>query len=135
MSIPEIVAIVSAVLAFFGLVFTGYQIRLSRRTLSLHLFERVFLEIKSLEKIIGSLVPKGDESELDKWKSQFFNTLEFFAFIVNRKYLADQKLVDFFREAFIGWYEKIFKKSERFAKEPSAFPEMRYLYSKLAPKK
>jgi len=135
MSIPELVAIISAVLAFLGLIFTGCQICLSRRTLSLHLFERVFLEIKSLEEKIGSMASKGDKSELDLWNSQFFNTLEFFAFMVNQKYLADQKLVGFFRPAFIDWYKRIFLKTDRYAQDQNAFPEMRALYSTLTTSK
>ena len=129
MSIDSIVNIVAAFLVLVGLMFAGCQVCLSRRTLSLHLFERVFLEIKSLEKEIEDLEEKGDKSTKEHWKSRFLNTLEFFSFLVNKKYFAPH-LASFFEDAFKVWYEAIFKNSEYY-KDENAFPEMRKTYSKL----
>ena len=64
-------------------------------------------------------------------KSRFFNTLEWFSFIVNKNYVKDKKMIAFFKDAVIEWYEHLFLKyMPRAISDPKEFPEFKTLYRK-----
>jgi len=105
----------------------------SNRTRQLELLTNVFNNIKQLELKLYKDYKDKDEQTKREWDSLLFNSIEYFAFLVNKKYVKDKKMICFFKDAIINWYEKIFLGHYEFKDidDISVFPEMKELYKKL----
>lgn len=132
MTADTIAAIISAVAATIGLFYTAYQIRSDNQTKQLTLLQSVYSDIKDLEQRFYDKYEDQNEEEKHTWDYQFFNHLEWFAFLVNNKKIKDKKLTDYFKPAIIQWYEEMFVK--HFPKEviddKKQFEEFKKLYHK-----
>jgi len=66
--------------------------------------------------------------------SLFFNTLEYYAFLVNQKHL-EKELSEFYNDAFLNSYDNIFMEhADKYQKEnPKEYAEMKKLYKQLKP--
>lgn len=135
--IGAIAAAISAVAAAIALVFNAVAVRQANRSRNLDLFDRIFASIAHLEERLQDTVanpatPSGNYVILS-WRGLLLNRLEYFAFLVNGRYLEDERLVGFFRETIIRWYEEIFlklgDKSEK--EDPKVYPELKNLYRRL----
>lgn len=53
--------------------------------------------------------------------------------LVNNKYISDKRMIHFFDEAIIEWYEKIFVKhhTQEERENPKVYPEMKRIYHKI----
>lgn len=87
-----------------------------------------------LSSIIGSineyhtkLIEAGDERQREQLKEVLLNELEFYALMVNRGIINDDKLGSFFNEGYCGMYEEL-KVSECEADHV----EMKILYDRLS---
>lgn len=125
-----------------ALIFTAQTFLKSRKTNQLRLIEGIFKDIRGLqaELMVIKNQPIIDDQELpgerntrqSDWDSRFFNTLEWYSFLVNENYVKDKKMIGFFDDAIIDWYENIFLKHMKKAIDnPKQFPEFEKLYQRL----
>lgn len=122
-------AAVSAIMAAFGLLLNWKAIRESRKTRELQIFYSVFKDIKDLEEKQPKYVEEGKQQA---WNSLFFNTLEFFSFLVNKKMVSDKRVAEFFKDSVNAWYEQVFWKnsSPKERDDPGLYTELKELYKK-----
>jgi hypothetical protein len=93
----------------------------------------VFTDILALEKELYDKYSGSSEDQKKRWDSLLFNSIEFFAFLVNNKYVSDARMVSFFRDAIVGWYEGIFLKhyGQDEIRDEKLYPEMKKLYNEM----
>ena len=88
---------------------------------------------KGIQEIIKDLYVNyktKSEAEKKEWDSLLFNSIEYFAFLVNNKFINDRKLTSFFDEAIVMWYEEIFLKrhDKLVVNDRKQYPEFKKLY-------
>jgi hypothetical protein len=130
-----LVASLSAAFAAVALVLNTMAIKESRRTRELQTFYGIFKDLISLEdKQRDYYLTEGG---MIAWNSLFFNTLEFFSFLLNEKFLKDPKVLAFFEDAIKKFYEHMFLKyiSEEKQKDTKTYPEFKKLYASVKEKK
>jgi hypothetical protein len=82
---------------------------------------------KDLSEIQRELHREGFDST--DWDARFFNTLEWFSFLINEKTIKDAKTKAFFKEALIDWHDNLL--SEEIKHDPKKYPEFKKLYKAL----
>lgn len=125
---------VSVAAAAIGLFLNAWSIAQATKTRQLQLFERIFNDIRSLDEKLQSAAASGATvTIIPGWRSVFLQTLEYLAFLVNKRLLKDCRLIDFFSGAVIHWYDSIFvaHASETEKTDPSVYPELKRLHTKL----
>jgi len=125
-----LIAAIPGIIAAIGLLLTWKAIRESRRTRELQIFYTVFKDIKELEEKQSNYQTA---EQKQAWNSLFFNTLEFFSFLINRKMVSDERISEFFKDSVKAWYEQLFWKnsSPKERDDPGIYPELKELYKKL----
>lgn len=128
-----------------GLIFTARAFLHQQKSDQIKLAESVFKDLRLLEKeqsdLNTEIMKKGTTdflgTDADRlradWRSRFFNTLEWLAFLINENELSNAKIVGFYKEAIIDWYEEIFLKqaSENERNDAKQYPELKKLYNNL----
>lgn len=128
-----VISILSVVFSLVGLLLTIVTIRRNNQARQLEMSRAAFTDILALEKELYDKYADSNEDQKKKWDSLLFNSIEFFAFLVNNKYVSDEKMIGFFRDAIVGWYEGIFLKHyghEEICDEKT-YPEMKKLCKKM----
>lgn len=126
----------AAILAGIGLFYTAKSIRKEDKTKQLGIAESLFKEIREIEnKFYEDKIYKKNEGKKD-WAEIFFNTLEWFSFLINKKKLSDKELIGFFRDAIIQYYDEIFCKiyDAKYINDETKFPEFKKLYKEMKSK-
>lgn len=135
--INALAATFSAAAAAIALGFNAIAVWQANQSRNLDLFDRIFSSIAHLEERLQDTVsnpatPSGDHVLL-WWRGLLLNRLEYFAFLVNGRYIKDKLLVGFFRITIIRWYEEVFLRlgdpSEK--DDPHTYPELKALYLRL----
>lgn len=118
-----------AVLALF---FHRKALLEEKKTRELQVFDNVFIHIRDLEEKFYVEYYEAPEETRKNWDSLFFNTIEYFSFLVNRKYLSDKQLAQFYEGALKMWYEEIFlKHASQEERDEKIYPEFKKLYRAL----
>jgi hypothetical protein len=79
----------------------------------------LFRDIRELEKELTTIQnKKKDLDKLDDWYSRYFNTLEWFSFLINEKKISDKKIIDYFKPLIIESYEEQYLDPERRKRDP-----------------
>jgi hypothetical protein len=125
--------LVAAVAAVVGLWFAVVTMRQSNRAVQLQVLEHLVSQIRDLEFRYNTEYKNKSEEDKRFWDCQFFNTIEFLAFVINRRLTRAHEIAEFFKGGVIHWYEDLFLRN--FPKtdhvNPDKFPEFKKLYSKL----
>lgn len=131
---PEVIAALAAVIA---LIFTAISWNKDRRTRELQTIDELRKELMDLERELIEKYSTKSVDEKKKWDSLFFNTLEWFAFLINENRIKDKTLVGFFSPAMIYWYDNIFRAhaGQKVLEDPAQYEELKKLYKKLRLKK
>jgi hypothetical protein len=126
------IAIISAAISVLSLIISSYALGESRKTRDMQHFYNIFKDILALEENQKEYIGKGEQ---EAWNSLFFNTLEYFCFLINEKLLPERPR-RFFEDAIIQWYENIFVKqmSKEKQENPKKYPELKALYIQLKKK-
>ena len=106
-----------------------------RNAEELKLVESIFNDLRELERQKYQLPTAPTENEkLKDWASLFFNTLEWFSFLVNSNKIKDDKTIDFFKDAVINWYDELFLDPDYIelwqVEDKKQYPELKKLYKK-----
>jgi hypothetical protein len=116
--------------AMIGLIITFIAFRRNRGTVETDLAEDIFKDLRMLEKEKYEL--SNDIKTKKDWASLFFNTLEWFAFLVNEKKIKDKKIKGFFKEAVTNWHDEIFLDADYIDEDQvtddNEYPEFKKLY-------
>jgi hypothetical protein len=129
-----LVASLSAVFAAVALILNTIAIKESKRTRDLQTFYGIFKDLISLEERQREYYKTEDGKKA--WNSLFFNTLEFFSFLLNEKFLKDPKVLLFFEDAVKGFYEQVFLKHipDEKQRDVKVYPEFKKLYARIREK-
>lgn len=112
-----------------------YSYNSFRKAEELKLAESIFRDIRELERQKYQLSTAPTENEkLKDWASLFFNTLEWFSFLVNTHKLKDSKTINFFKDSMIDWYEELFLDPDYIetwqVEDSKQYVELKKLYKK-----
>lgn len=99
----------------------------------LELVINFYKEIRENEILFYTKYKIQDEEAKQEWDAIHFNSIEFFSFLVNENYIKDKKLISFFEDAIVDWYEKLYVKSftKKVRNNPNHFKEFNKLYKKI----
>jgi hypothetical protein len=125
--------LVSALFALFALAFAFWTIWQNNKTIQLQIFESIMHDIRDLQFKFHQEYKDKPDADKKVWDSAFFNTVEYFSFLVNSKILSDKRVITFFGDSIIAWYEGMYIKtySEEHVNDPSKFSEFKALYRQL----
>jgi hypothetical protein len=126
-------SVISALAAAGGLIFTGITIWRNSEVRQLQMADSIFRDLQRLERQLSDITSNGlvqDANKLKTWEVEFFNNLEWVCFMINKKKLREKKLVLFFKDAIIGWYNDIFLKyaSEQEISDSRQYTELKKFY-------
>ena len=126
---------IAAAAAVIALFLNWHATRENRKTRELQILYTIFKDIRDLEEKQGGY--NGTEERKQLWNSLFFNTLEYFSFLLNRKMISEKSVVAFFGDSIKAWYRELFAKkaSPEQIGNPTIYPELKSLYKKLTRKK
>ncbi len=102
-----VIAIITTIVGIMVLILTVLQLRQNDKIRQLRITIDTFNRLQNLEKELNTLKTL---SRKRQWDSQFFNTLELFAFLINEKFLKNKKMIHFFKDGIVEWYEQIYVK-------------------------
>jgi hypothetical protein len=129
--------IIAGFAAAAALIITHFTFRNFGKSEEIKLAESVFKDIRMLEDKKSEL-PGYQQMYEDKykdWASLFFNTLEWLSFLINSHKIKDEKIIGFFKDGIIEWYEKIFLEKYYITKEQvndsKEYKEFKKLYKRL----
>jgi hypothetical protein len=99
---------------------------------------RSYFVLRDLHALRGALAENPevytDSHATDEWYERFFNTWEWFSYMVNKRQIKDEKLKRFFKNDALTTYESIFEPhygKEKIDKDPELYPEYRAFCKKL----
>jgi hypothetical protein len=123
----------AVIIATLGLFFTAYAFLKNEKTKQLQIAEGIFKDLRDLENQYYEKYYQENEYKKKNWSFIFFNTLEWFSFLINHGKLSDKEMIGFFKEAIISYYEDIFCKIYDFKiiNDNTQFSEFKHLYKKL----
>ena len=96
--------------------------------MQLQVFNSIFKAINGLENEFGTLRDKGEKPP-DRWCYEFFNTVEYMAFLLNHNLIKSDDLVGFYGNSVRSWYGTFSSTTDRkHLDDPEFYPEFKKLY-------
>ncbi len=125
--------VVSTFIAAVVLIFTYRGIKEDIKTRQIQLLESGFKSINGAELLFYTKYKTANHNTRKEWDSIFFNSIEFYSFLINKKYIDKKDAIGFFGGAVVSWYENIFLRyaSRQDVKNSNIYPEMKALYTKV----
>ena len=126
----------SVIAVVIGLFFTASSWSRDRKSRELQIAESRFKELQSLSREYYDKYNDMNEDKKKNWDDLFFNSLEWFAFLINEKRI-EKKIIAFFDDAIISYYEDIFVKvmPQNVIVDENQYEELKKLYKKLKKQK
>ena len=126
----------SVIAVVIGLFFTASSWSRDRKSRELQIAENRFKELQSLSREYYDKYNDMNEDKKKNWDDLFFNSLEWFAFLINEKRI-EKKVIAFFDDAIISYYEDIFVKvmPQNVIVDENQYEELKKLYKKLKKQK
>jgi hypothetical protein len=126
------VSAVSAVISAGALIYAAKSVNASRRATQLQIFDGLFKDIKRLDSQYSTEFKCKCTQPTSQWCDDFFNTLEYLAFLLNHKMILREELHDFYKDAVLHWYRTFAENtSKKNLDNPDFFPEFKKLYRAL----
>lgn len=131
------IGIIATEIASAGLFLNWYGLFQNTLGTEIQLVSETFDRI---QEIVGYLYENYESmNAINKknWDDRLFNGIEYFCFLVNKGYIRDQKLAEFFDDAVVEWFEEIFKKhaGESIINNPKQFEEFKLRYMDIKKKR
>jgi hypothetical protein len=120
------ISVAAAAISVISIFISAFALGESKKTRDMQHFYNIFKDILALEEKQKDYIAKREQ---EVWNSLFFNTLEYFCFLINQKLLPEKPLA-FFQDAIIQWYENIFLRvmPKEKLESPKKYPELKALY-------
>jgi hypothetical protein len=100
----------------------------SRRATQLQVFNSIFNAINGLENEFVTLREKGEKPS-ERWCYEFFNTVEYMAFLLNHNLIRSDDLVGFYANSVRSWYGTFCSTTDRkHMDDPEFYREFKRLY-------
>jgi hypothetical protein len=132
MTVSEGISALSLVISAGALVYAARSFEASRRAIQLQVFDGIFRDIKQLDAVFSAEFKSQGTKPTARWCQDFFNTLEYMAFLLNHKMILREEMHDFFRDAVVHWYATFAANATRADLDnPAFFPEFKKLYRTL----
>lgn len=137
--IPKLLVDSAEIIAAIGIagafIYAGLAYRAAKISEEI---KRSYDSFKDLKDLQASLVEHPDEYSTtfatDQWYERYFNTWEWFSFMVNKRQIKNRDVKRFFKRSLMTDYEDLFEKhftKERIDEDGEFYPEFRELYKKL----
>ena len=126
-------SVVAVIVAASGVVFAGLQLRQSRKATQVQVFGEIFNKLGELQNRYNEIDTSSGSADQDRWLSEFFNTLEYMAFLVNEGFVPKKSFMHFYQDAILGGYEEIFQKFATSDQKNNAdrYTELKKIYKRL----
>ena len=115
----------------------GLNYKIHRRmqiTDQIKLAHDFFAVYKELERRRAVLYEQGKpKDQMKEWAEQFFDTLEWFSYLVNTKEITNPRLLRFYEQLILDSYEKVMPNfyTQEQRNDINFYPELDELYQKL----
>lgn len=132
MTVSDTVTLLSLPVSVGALFYAARSVNASRRATQLQIFDGIFRDIKRLDdEYMVEFKAKGLKPTV-RWCQDFFNTLEYMAFLLNRKLILKKEMQDFYADAVIHWHKTFSESASRQAlDDPDFFREFKKLHREL----
>ena len=132
MTFSEGISALSLMISAGALVYAARTFEASRRAIQLQVFDGIFRDVKKLDAEFAAQFKSQGAEPSPRWCQDFFNTLEYMAFLLNHKMILREEMHDFYRDAVIHWHATFEANATRAAlDDPAFFPEFKKLYRTL----
>lgn len=121
----DLFQIVVGIAVVIALGFTGATFFWSRKADQIKITEGVFADLRQMQR---ELSHQDDDFNFIDWYGRFFNTLEWFALLVNTNNIKDKKIREFFKDAIRDWCQRLLDNKDR--EDKKKYPELKKLYNK-----
>jgi hypothetical protein len=136
--VVSIAQVVAVIVVSSALIYTARTFRRVGKTQQIKMAESVYKDLKQLEKELSDFPYEVDNptktTEAKKhWDSRLFNTLEWYAFLVNKNEIKDKSIIKYFKDTILDYYEDNFQAdatAEQIS-DPEEYPEFKQLYQDL----
>jgi hypothetical protein len=122
--IVDISQVIASGAVAFALWYTIKTFSWAKRADQIKLAEGVFKDLREMQHELHS-----DSFDSTDWDTRFFNTLEWFSFLINEKTIKDAKIKTFFKGALIEWHDSLLQPKDK--TDPAMYPEFKKLYKDL----
>jgi uncharacterized protein YutD len=122
--IVDISQVIASGAVAFALWYTIKTFSWAKRADQIKLAEGVFKDLREMQRELHR-----DAFDSTDWDTRFFNTLEWFSFLINAKTIKDTKIKSFFKEALIDWHDNLLQNKDK--NDPTKYPEFKKLYKVL----
>jgi hypothetical protein len=132
--ILSIATIVSSSVLVITLVFSIKSYSKMRMTDQIKLAHDFFKDYRELKKESARLHEQGiPVNQRKDWAEDYFDTLEWFAYLINTEQIKNQRLISIFEELILDSYEQILPKhfTDEERKQDNFYPELKELCKKL----
>lgn len=136
--VVSIAQVVAVIVVSSALIYTARTFRRVGKTQQIKMAESVYKHLKQLEKELSDFPYEVDHptktTEAKKhWDSRLFNTLEWYAFLVNKNEIKDKSIIKYFKDTILDYYEDNFlaDATAEQINDPEEYPEFKQLYQDL----
>ena len=132
MTPSEIFSAISLVVSAAALVYTAKSVSATRRAAQLQLFHSIFQEIKKLDQDYIRLFRNTNTRPSKDWCFDFFNTLEYLAFLLNHGLIEREGLSEFYDDAVRHWHRTFNENTDKKdLDDPDFYPEFKRLHRQI----
>jgi hypothetical protein len=129
MTTSDYIAAAALVAAAGSLLYTVKGVNAARRATQLQVFNVIFGTICALDKRYTVEFKSQNKKPSDEWCDEFFNTVEYLAFLLNHNLVLRQELFDFYKDAVRHWYTTFASVQQTSDLDnPDYFPEFKRLH-------
>ncbi len=128
LSNSDTISLVSLGLSAGALFYTWTGVRAARVATLLQVFDGIFRDIKALDDDYFREFKSKSAIPTKQWCFNFFNTIEYLAYLLNRGLVLRDELQGFYKDAVLHWY-KTFVENCTVAdlNDPDFYPEFKKL--------
>jgi hypothetical protein len=132
MTTSDYIATGALVASIASLLYTVKGVNAARRATQLQVFNSIFDAICALDRRYTVEFKSQNKQPTDEWCSEFFNTVEYLAFLLNHNLVLRRELFDFYKDAVRHWYATFASVQQTSVLDnPDYFPEFKRLHRKV----
>jgi hypothetical protein len=132
MTFSDVIALSALLVSFVTLIYAGKSVRLVAKATQIQVFESIFKEIRGLDLRYQKEFKEKNAEPDASWRYEFFNTVEYLAYLINHKLVQSRALSGFYGSAIVAWHKTFMEVlTNQAQRDPQIFPEFKKLYENL----